>query len=148
MIAVKVLTSLQMTKILTLVAFVNVFINIALNAILMRYMAHVGIALSTSITYFCSAALLIYFMKKHVGSVNTTNLILPLVRIITISFVAGFVIYLLLLLGLKTTIVNILLLGVLGIVIYLILAWVAKVDELKVLGTETYRFGFSRRTSG
>jgi len=147
-IIVRVLTSLQMTGILTFVALINVFINITFNFILMKYLSHVGIALSTSITYLCSTALLIYFMKKHIGSINATSFILPLVRIITISFVAGFVIYLLLLIGLKATMVNVLLMGVLGIVIYLILAWVARVEELKVLGTETYRFGFSRRISG
>ena len=133
MIAVKVLTSLQMTKILTLVAFVNVFINIALNAILMRYMAHVGIALSTSITYFCALVLLVYFMKRAVGKINFVEMFAPAAKVVIISAVSGIAVYGVAPDGDNVTLLSVCLSGAFAVFLYAFLSWIGKAEELRVL---------------
>ena len=131
-IAVRVLTSLQLTKILAYVAFVSVFLNVFLNATLMQYLSHIGIALSTSITYFCVVALQIFFVSKHVGNIHY-GLIAPSLKVIVFSLISGAVIYAALCLDTKLTVLNLLFLTVGGAIIYLALARLGKLQELQIL---------------
>lgn len=47
------------------VAVICLFINVALSAVLMQYFAHVGLALSTTLSALCNAALLYFRLYRH-----------------------------------------------------------------------------------
>jgi len=62
------------TKTPVKIAAVMVAINITLNFILMQFMAHRGLALSTSITAMLNYLTLLYFIRKKLPQVNFTGL--------------------------------------------------------------------------
>jgi putative peptidoglycan lipid II flippase len=132
-ITVRVLTSLQLTRLLAYIAFLNIFINVALNFVLMKHMAHVGIALSTSLTYMCAVFLQVYFTGKYVGQLHFKELFVPVAKITAFSLISGFAAYGVLGLGVGITLQNVCLLAGAAIALYLVLSWIGKVKELDLL---------------
>jgi putative peptidoglycan lipid II flippase len=132
-ITVRVLTALQLTRLLAYIAFLNIFVNVALNFLLMKYMSHVGIALSTSITYLCAVSLQVFFMRRYIGKLNLAQLFPPIIKITVISIISGLAVYSILSLGIDITLLNICALASAGITIYFFLSWIGRVEELTVL---------------
>ena len=130
---VRVFTSLQMTRLIAGVAFANIFINISMNAILMRSLGHVGIALSTSITYFFSTMLLLYFMGRRVGKIPIEEIAIPACKVGAISTLMGIVLYTAKRSLSGDTLPDVFLLGCFGVLFYIFLSWLWKVDEWQVL---------------
>lgn len=64
MIGVRLLNALQMGKQLLLICTINAIVNIAGNYVMMKYWGVIGIALSTSIVYFCSCAQIFWVASK------------------------------------------------------------------------------------
>jgi putative peptidoglycan lipid II flippase len=131
--AVRLFTSLQMTRLIAGIAFANIFINISMNAILMRPLGHVGIALSTSITYFFSTVLLLYFIGRRVGRISYEEIGIPALKVGTISFLMGIMLYAAKRSHFDDSLPDLFLLGFFGVSFYIFLCWLWKVEELQVL---------------
>lgn len=89
----KVSYAAEDTKTPTIISFISLVINLVLNAILSRYLGHVGLALATSISFAINSLLLLIILKAK------DNLIIPKVIykniLILISFSIAFTILIL-----------------------------------------------------
>ena len=144
----RVYYSLQDTKTPMLNGVISVGINIVLNLILVRYMAHSGLALATSIATTIATILLLFGLKKKIGSLGTKGYITTLFKTGLASVIMGLVAYLIYhgmygvpgvskLYNLVSLLVAI---GV-GVVVYLVLCYVFKVEEVRdVVGKVRERF--------
>lgn len=85
--------SLQDTKTPMINSFIAIGLNIALNLILVKFMAHRGLALATSISAITSSLLLLYGLKKKIGSFGFTKSIKCGLKSLVASAVMGIVVY-------------------------------------------------------
>ncbi len=136
----RVYYSLQDTKTPMINGFISVALNIILNFVLIRYMAHRGLALATSISATIAAGLLLYSLKKKIGYLGSVNFIKCGLKSLFSSTVMGLVVYLLYynpgkeLLG--STIAELFMLffsSAVGALVYLIIIYILKVEELNWL---------------
>jgi len=81
--------SMQDTKTPMLNSVIAVSINIVLNLILIRYMAHRGLALATSISAIISCGLLLYHLRKKIGGLGIKSYIVCGLKSIISSAVMG-----------------------------------------------------------
>lgn len=130
----KVYYSIQDTKTPMLYGFITVAVNIILNLILVRTMAHRGLALSTSISATVNSGLLLYGLKKKIGPLGTRNYINCGIKSLIASSIMGLLVYNLfnsIQAGSNLTEIIILLLSIsLGALVYVILLWIFGVDEI------------------
>ena len=89
----RVYYSIQDTKTPVVYGIVAVALNIILNIILVRYMQHSGLALATSISTTVSAILLIYSLKKKIGSLGTKDYITTFIKSGAASIIMGICVY-------------------------------------------------------
>ena len=119
---------------------VGVIINIVLNLILVRYLAHGGLAFATSIAAICNTMLLYYGMKKKHSKVVIVRKVKDVIKVIVAAVVAvgsSLLVYYLVIMPM----VNIIFMRVvqLGIavavagVVYLVMLKVFRIEELKLL---------------
>ncbi|WP_418753501.1 murein biosynthesis integral membrane protein MurJ [Faecalitalea cylindroides] len=94
-ILVRAMYSLKKVKTVSLCSWISVFVNVLLNLFLMRYMQIRGLALATSIANMCTTILLLYNLKKQIGSSFIKNIKNEVLKIIGISFVVCIVAFLL-----------------------------------------------------
>ena len=73
------------------IGMASVGINIALNLLLIRPMREGGLALATSVASFFNLILLLYYLERHLGKINTFNILLSLGRMIMASCMMGIV---------------------------------------------------------
>lgn len=85
--------SMQDTKIPMINSLISVGINIVLNLVLIRYMAHRGLALATSISAIVSCGLLLYHLRRKIGSLGIKNYITCGFKSIISSTIMGFTAY-------------------------------------------------------
>jgi putative peptidoglycan lipid II flippase len=85
--------ALQDTKTPMITGIISVAINITLNFILIRYMAHKGLALATSVSATVSAGLVLYLLRKKIGAFGVSKLIECGLKALTASTVMGVVVY-------------------------------------------------------
>jgi putative peptidoglycan lipid II flippase len=90
----KVYYSLQDTKTPMINGAISVVFNIVLNLILVKYMAHAGLALATSIATTIATLLLLYGLKKKIGPLGTKGYITTLVKSGLASGIMGVATYL------------------------------------------------------
>jgi putative peptidoglycan lipid II flippase len=76
----RALTALGRMRALVGVTFVSVFLNVGLNAVLMRPLRHVGIAFSTSLTALLCTVLLGFVLTRHVGTIRLEPIFRALAR--------------------------------------------------------------------
>jgi putative peptidoglycan lipid II flippase len=76
------------------IAIVSVCLNIALNLILVRYLALIGLALATSVSSVVGFAILSVMLKRRLGDIRGREIWAAVVRILTASVVMGAVLYL------------------------------------------------------
>ncbi len=119
---------------------ISVAVNIILNLILIRYLAHGGLALATSIAAFVNFLLLTYALRKKLGSIDGSRIFRSGIKILFASLIMGLVC----LLGLKDfqslmevnmnlryKIIQVGSLIFLGSFTYLLLAFLLRMEELK-----------------
>jgi len=136
----KVFYSLQDTKTPMINGAISVGLNIVLNLIFVRVMAHSGLALATSISTTFTSVMLFISLRKKIGSFGIKGYLKCLVKTLAASLIMGVVVYFTFY-GLteiyeftKTFEMLILLLSIgLGALVYFILCLIFNVEELKVL---------------
>jgi len=69
-------------------SFVSVVLNLALNLVLMRPLAHLGLALSTSITAIANFAQLSFYLRRRVGPLEGRRMLGTLARVLGASVAA------------------------------------------------------------
>ena len=129
--------SIQDTKTPLIIGAFGVAVNITLNLILVAPMKHLGLALATTISSFASSILLVYLLRKKIGSmgfmdsvyVGLKTLFASLIMIVIAYFLNN---YLLGVLGAGRMIdaIALVITASIGVTIYLGLIYVLKVDEL------------------
>jgi putative peptidoglycan lipid II flippase len=146
--------SLQDTKTPMLNGVIAVGVNIIFNLILVRYMKHSGLALATSISAIVMTALLFISLRKRLGSIGWSKLLSVFAKSIVASVVMGLVIY-----GLNayaisrfnsvSGIISFVILGVIiicGVLVYLTLIYLFKVEELSWFSNALKRYIKERRS--
>jgi len=83
--------SMQDTKTPVKLGLVAVALNIALNLVLVRYMAHGGLALASSIAATINCLLLAYFLRKKLGCLDGRRIVRSTAKIAVASLVMGVV---------------------------------------------------------
>lgn len=89
----RVYYSLQNTKMPMIAGVLSVGINVILNLILVRYMAHGGLALATSIAITIATLFLFYSLKQKIGSLGTIEYIKCGIKSGVASSIMGLVAY-------------------------------------------------------
>ncbi len=93
LLATRVYYSLQDTKTPMVNGGLCVGLNIVLSMILVRFMAHGGLAFATSISSIAATLLMFYGLKKKIGSLGTKGYITTFVKSGAASLVMGAVAY-------------------------------------------------------
>lgn len=136
----KVFYSFQDTKTPMINGAIAVGLNIILNLLLIGPLAHMGLALATSISTTITTILLFIALRRKLGPIGMGNMVLTFVKTLVSAFVMGLVVYLLyfklgaLLPDVKIVQMVMLLISVaIGVIVYFILCTVLKIKEMRVL---------------
>lgn len=136
----KVYFSLQDTKTPMLNGVISVVLNIIFSLILVRYMAHAGLALATSIALTIATLLLFYGLKKKIGSLGTLSYLKCGLKIGLASAIMGVVVSLVYhglykILGVSKlyNLVSLLTAASTGVIVYGILCYVFRIKEIRVI---------------
>lgn len=89
----RVYYSLQDTKTAMINGAIAVVFNVIFNLILVKFMGHSGLALGTSISATITTLLLLYGLKKKIGSLGTRGYITTLLKTGLASLIMGVVAY-------------------------------------------------------
>lgn len=134
----RVYYSLQDTKTPMVNGALAVGLNIILNLILVRYMAHAGLAFATSIANTVATLLLFYGLKKKIGSLGTVGYIKCGLKSGLASAIMGVVAYMVYhglygVLGVSKlyNLVSLLVAAGVGVVVYGVLCYLFGVDEVR-----------------
>lgn len=136
----KVFYSFQDTRTPMINGAISVGINVVLNLIFIRYMAHAGLALATSISAIFTAGMLMLDLRKKIGPIGLIGYIKSFVKTFIAAAVMGVVVYyvyngLIIKLG-STRIYELISLSAsvfAGILVYFILCIILKIKEVKGL---------------
>lgn len=110
-------------------------INIILNIVLAKFMGISGLALATSISAISSAFLMSWSLNKKIGDIGQKNILRVFLKILVVSIIsvsAMHCIYNLLILCMPM-IVSLGVSLILGIALYISLAYVFKIEEMRIL---------------
>ncbi len=134
----RVYYSLQDTKTPMINGAISVAFNIVLNLILVKFMAHAGLALATSIAITIATLLMFYGLKKKIGSLGTVSYIKCGLKSGLASAIMGVVAYtvyngLYRILGVSKlyNLISLLLAVAIGVIIYGVLCYVFGIEEVK-----------------
>lgn len=89
----RVFYSLQDTKTPVTVGILTIFINIGLNFLLIRYLAHGGLALAYSLAGIVNMAGLLYILRKRIGSIDGRRIASSFIKTLSISVIMGLAVY-------------------------------------------------------
>lgn len=89
----RVYYSLQDTKTPMINGAISVGFNIVLNIILVKYMAHAGLAFATSIATTIAIVLMFYDLRKKIGSLGTISYIKCGIKVMLASAIMGIIVY-------------------------------------------------------
>jgi putative peptidoglycan lipid II flippase len=129
----KAFYSLQDTKTPMINAVIALSMNIVLNVILSKFMGIGGLALATSISAIFCTILLFINLRKKIGSFGLRNIAISLIKVSIASVIMGVLarlVYRLLLDSMSSNLSLILSIGI-GVMVYFILVYFMKVDEVK-----------------
>ena len=145
----KVFYSLQDTKTPMINGALAVGVNIVLNLIFIRFMAHAGLALATSISATFTSVMLFISLRKKIGPIGLRSYLRNLIKILLAALIMGVVVRFTFYGLISKFSINrffemiLLLLSIgVGAVVYFVLCLLLKVDVLKFLQTNL------RRTKG
>lgn len=140
LLLIRVYYSLHDTKTPTFVAAASLLINFGLNVVLIKYMAHAGLAFATSIANTLAAVALFYILKRRIGSVGTVGYIKVASKAGLASAIMGAVAYavyrgLYTILGVSKicNLVSLLAAVISGALVYLVFCYVLRVDQARDL---------------
>ena len=133
----RVYYSLQDTKTPMIYGAISVGFNIVLNLILVKFMAHSGLALATSIATAIATFLLLYGLKKKIGSLETISYIKCGLKSGAASAVMGVVVFTIYYgmnrdfgSGSIYDMISLLMAVGMGLIVYLVLCYVLRVKEV------------------
>lgn len=136
----KVFYSFQDTRTPMINGVLAVLLNVILNLILVKPLAHKGLALATSLSAIVTTLLLFYDLRKKIGSLGYKKMIIAFIKILIASLIMGALVYVIYFkLGALLPPTNIvqmvlLLLSVgLGVIVYFTLLLFMKVKEVTLL---------------
>ncbi|NLJ99742.1 MAG: murein biosynthesis integral membrane protein MurJ [Clostridia bacterium] len=75
------------------VGVMTIALNLVLNLVLIRYLAHGGLALAYSIAGIFNMLILLYYLRKKIGHINGRAFLMSFFRIFIASIVMGFAAY-------------------------------------------------------
>lgn len=134
----RVYYSLQDTKTPMINGIISVGLNIALNLILVKYMAHAGLALATSIATTIATIILLYGLKKKIGCIGTKGYIITFFKTGLASIIMGAVAYftyygLYNFLGASKLykLISLMVAVGLAVIVYVVLCYLFKVEEVR-----------------
>lgn len=134
----KAFYSLQDTKTPMINSFIAVGLNIILNLIMMRFMSYRGLALATAISVTITAGLLLYYLKRKIVSLEIMKMVICGFKTFVASLIMGVVMYLIYYTLINKDISNMVpemvILAIsccLGLIVYFILIYLFKIDEIK-----------------
>lgn len=135
LVSVKAFYSLQDTKTPVVNGTICIVLNIVLNIILMNIMGHVGLALATAIASDTLAVVLLFSLYRKVNGFDVKHVLKSFGKTICASFVMGVAVFALYQLALKpicngfeNRVFCIAFLAVVGVVVYLALAKILKIN--------------------
>lgn len=91
-IASQTFYALKDTRTPVWVSFWTLLVNLLLGLILMQYYQHLGLAIALSLASLFNACLLLWMLRKKVGSVLQSSLLSPLIKIIPACLLMGIVV--------------------------------------------------------
>lgn len=134
----KVYYSLQDTKTPMINGAISVGFNIVLNLILVRIMAHAGLAFATSIAITIATLLMFYDLKKKIGSLGTKSYIVTFFKSGLSSAIMGVfanivykVLYNVLGVSKISNLISLLSAVGVGVVVYSVLCYVLNIKEMR-----------------
>ncbi|MDD2435470.1 MAG: murein biosynthesis integral membrane protein MurJ [Bacilli bacterium] len=140
LLLIRVYFSLQNTRTPMLNGILFVGLNIILNLILVRYMAHRGLAFATSISNTIATLLMFYGLKREIGSLGIKEYITVFIKIGLASIIMGLVMYIvynvlysILEVSILSNFISLLVAMGLGFIIYGILCYLFKVEEVRYI---------------
>lgn len=124
-----------------LVTAAGVAVHIILNFILIKYLAHAGIALSASITHLVINLILFWILKQKMGNIDGKRILNSFLKMIMASLpgvsacflISGYIERVLDISRLESQIIQVGLATTIGLICYLIILWLLKADELKMI---------------
>ncbi|MDR7857533.1 murein biosynthesis integral membrane protein MurJ [Tissierella sp.] len=136
----RVYYSLQDTKTPMINGALSVGLNIVLNLILVKFMAHSGLALATSIATSIATIIMIYGLRKKIGPMGIKSYIVCGLKSGLASGVMGLVAYMIyhgmygaLGSGTLYNLMSLLVAVGVGVVVYLVLCYLFKVEEIRMV---------------
>lgn len=136
----RVYYSLQDTKSPMFFGVVSVTVNIILNLILIKFMAHSGLALATSIAAIIATILMLFKLKRKIGALGTVRYIKCGVKAGIASAIMGAASYAVYQGMSKTldrgnvySLISLLAAVGIGMVVYLILCYLFRVEEIRIV---------------
>lgn len=145
----RVFYAIQDTKTPVLAGIFTIIINIVLNFILIKPLAHGGLALAYSIAGLANMILLLYFLKKKIGKIDGRRMTISFIKTLIASLFMGIIVYFSANLmennfdmNLKIyQIIQVLLSAFIGVVVYMITVSFMKMEEAQMaLGLVLKRF--------
>ena len=88
--------SIQDTKTPVIISIISVLINIVASFILIEKMDILGLSMAFSISSFVNILLLLIFLRIKVGDLNDSNIFICCIKIVSLSFIMGGVVYIIL----------------------------------------------------
>jgi len=134
----KVFYSLQDTKTPMIDGFITVALNVVLNLMLINIMGHRGLAFATSISVTITCVFLLMRLKKKIGSFELNSSVRCLLKSLVSSIVMGASVFILhnhlsgsIGIGVFYEIISLLISVTVGALIYVILLYFFKIEELE-----------------
>ena len=93
MILNKVFYSFQDTKTPMINGAIAVILNVVLNLLFIRFMAHDGLALATSISAIFTAVLLFVDLRKKMGPIGLKGMLITFLKVFFAALIMGIVVY-------------------------------------------------------
>lgn len=126
--------SLQDTKTPVVNAAIAMILNIILNFILSKFYGIGGLALATSISAIFCSILLYFSLKKKIGSLGTGKLVRTFIKVLVASLMMGVLVKVIFYYSnlLMNQILSLFISIILGSIIYLIIIYLMKIDEINV----------------
>ncbi len=124
-----------------IITLISIIIHILLNFVLIKYLAHAGIAFSASISYLIGGFILLWFLRRKIGNIGAKQILDSFLKMIIAALPGVLVCFLVSkyiegILDISRIEFQILQLGsatTIGLVSYLIILWLLKADELKMI---------------
>lgn len=140
LLLIRTFYSIQDTKTPMKIEIIGVVSNLIFNLILIRFMDHSGLALGTSLAAGVSTVLLIYAIKKKIGSFDSLFYMKYISKLLLASCIMGiisFVIfkYLYIMIGISkfNLLVSLFIAIFLGIIFYILACYFLKIEEVREL---------------